>query len=282
MHEVQGNEILDLFIKVAPYLNDVIPGDIGVAVVKDGKYVHYTPANKLNLGTKIGAPVNPGAARQAIETGSPVSRIVPVDKSAYGVAYIACATPFKNGDSVVGCITVTQSVDLLDNINGISSEVAASSQELTAGMQELASHTTEVSKTSSELEMLSKKLLDSAQRTDEIVSFIKNVAEQTNLLGLNAAIEAARVGEIGRGFSVVAQEVRKLAVASAESVKCITASLNEIHVSVRVLSQKSNAIDNIINGQNLAINEMANSSQNLAEVAGKLAETAKQLYEITD
>jgi hypothetical protein len=282
MDQMSSNEILDLFIKVAPYLNDIIPGDIGVAVVKDGKYASYAPANDLNLGTQIGAPVNPGAAKQALETGKPVTRIIPIDKSAYGIAYLACATPFKDGENVVGCITVTQSIGLLDRINNISSEVAASSEELTAGMEELATRASEVAITTMELDSLSKSLLDSARRTDEIINFIKNVAAQTNLLGLNAAIEAARVGEAGRGFGVVANEVRKLAVASAESVKSISLSLNDIHTSISTLSQTSISIDNNINGQNLAIQEMAKSSQSLAEMAGQLAETSRQLYEITD
>jgi methyl-accepting chemotaxis protein len=171
---------------------------------------------------------------------------------------------------------------LLDRINNISSEVAASSEELTAGMEELATRASEVAITTMELDSLSKSLLDSARRTDEIINFIKNVAAQTNLLGLNAAIEAARVGEAGRGFGVVANEVRKLAVASAESVKSISLSLNDIHTSISTLSQTSISIDNNINGQNLAIQEMAKSSQSLAEMAGQLAETSRQLYEITD
>ena len=127
-----------------------------------------------------------------------------------------------------------------------------------------------------------KQLMEAARQTDEIVAFIKNVAGQTNLLGLNAAIEAARVGEQGRGFSVVAEEVRKLAVASADSVTRISETLKNIYASVATLTQKINNIDQNMGGQSAAIQEMAKSSQILAEVAGQLTETVKDLYELTE
>lgn len=280
MSELTARQILDLFCQLAPYLNDAIPGDIGVTIAIDGKYVAYVPANDLNLGTQVGAPVNKGATRQCLETGQPVTLVIPKDKSAYGVAYLASALPFKDGGTVVGCVTITQSTAAFDKINGVSSEVAASSQELTAGMEELASRATEVSDTTAKLDALSKKLLASARQTDEIVGFIKTVAAQTNLLGLNAAIEAARVGDLGRGFGVVAEEVRKLAVASSDSVTRISQSLASIYELINSLSQMSGNIDHNIAGQTAAIQEMAKSSQSLADNATKLTEALQELYEM--
>ena len=280
MADLKGSEILDHFAQIAPYLNDIIPGDIGIAVVKDYKYTLYIPADNLNLGTQVGAEIKPGGARQAYETGKQVARVISKEKSAYGVGYIVCATPFFDDGKIAGVITITQSTEQFEKITNAATDLAASSEELSASIQELASRASQLASTSKELDDLSHVLQDNAKKTDEIVAFIKQVAGQTNLLGLNAAIEAARVGEAGRGFGVVAEEVRKLAAASADSVKTISAALGNIAASVTTLSQKVREIDMNAAGQTTALHEMAKASQELATLASGLSEASKELFEL--
>lgn len=90
-----------------------------------------------------------------------------------------------------------------------------------------------------------KKLVDMTHEISSIIGIISTISEQTNLLALNAAIEAARAGESGKGFGVIAEEVRKLAIQSSDAVKNISTIIN------RISTEASKTEDIIMNGASI-------------------------------
>jgi sugar diacid utilization regulator len=116
-------------------------------------------------------------------------------------------------------------------INNKLHGITATIQEITAGADQAAAAS----------QMTHEIARDSREKIKEIegvFQLVKNLASQSNLIGLNAAIEAARVGEHGRGFAVVANEVRKLAATSQKSVEDVQAVLNEIQHIFGAISNK--------------------------------------------
>ncbi|MDR3592085.1 MAG: methyl-accepting chemotaxis protein [Negativicutes bacterium] len=279
MEKLSGEQILDMVTAIAPVLNEFVAADVGISVIKNGFYTAYVPGKRLDLGNKAGDPVKGNISKECLATGKRIIRVVPSEKSPYGIPYVACALPVSDGGKVLGCITTTQTVTTQERVGKIAQQMAASSEEFAANMHEMTGQATELAETSSALDLLGRELAEATHKTDQVVSFITHVAKQTNLLGLNAAIEAARVGEAGRGFGVVAEEVRKLAGASSDSVKNITLSLTEVDTLIRQLTEKVNSIDYALQGQTAAVQELAEVSRKMAEMASDLSKVAETMFE---
>ncbi len=123
-----------------------------------------------------------------------------------------------------------------------------------------------------------KRLGESSQEIGEIVELISDITEQTNVLALNAAIQAASAGEAGRGFSVVAEEVQRLAERSAEATKQIGAIVKTIQTDTGdAVAAMENATRDVVDGARLS----ETAGQELAEIERVSAETAALIDRIS-
>lgn len=146
-------------------------------------------------------------------------------------------------------------------------------EQSAAAVEELASSSEELAATSQETANVATKAFEEVNNTSEILEIIQRVAKQTNLLGLNAAIEASRAGENGKGFSVVASEVRKLAKESDISARRIDNTLNKFRSSVEAVLEN-------IEQSNIITQEQARANQNIAHMIESLREVGCKLMDM--
>jgi methyl-accepting chemotaxis protein len=118
---------------------------------------------------------------------------------------------------------------------------------------------------------------EDSQQISSVVQVIKEVADQTNLLALNAAIEAARAGEQGRGFAVVADEVRKLAERTAQSTGDISTMISKMQVSSKeAVEEMSHVVEQVESGQALA-QEAGERIRSILDEANRVSDAVTEI-----
>ena len=210
-------------------------------------------------------------------------------------------------ESAAGTLTRTAETtqSLSNKVAGSSDEASGNMQSVASATEELSASVDEIGKRVRESSRIAEAAVAQAQQTDErigklsraaqeigdVVKLITAIAEQTNLLALNATIEAARAGEAGRGFAVVASEVKSLASQTAKATDEISshilgmqgatqesvAAIKQIGGTIGQISDIASSIANAVEQQSSATQEIARSVQNVAQGTNEAAADIMQV-----
>jgi len=195
---------------------------------------------------------------------------------------IAIATNHVVEEMAKGIYQVTQNtVNVAESADKVSTAADTGNETMqkTLGQMKMIEQST--ADTASAVDDLEER----SKRISQMVKLISEIAEQTNLLSLNAAIEAARAGDAGRGFSVVAEEVRKLAEKSAEATKLITADIGEIQnktqTAVTFMKESKRDVEHGSELVNIAQRNFGEILKMVRGISGEISDISAAAEELT-
>ncbi len=201
-----------------------------------------------------------------------------MDASNYGVPVMIVTYPCFDEDDptqVVATFGVIIPRKTATDLRTMSANLSRSLEEVASTIQEMAAASSNISVNEQELNSNIKNIFQLSEDINGVLGFIKQIADETKMLGLNAAIEAARAGEVGRGFGVVAEEIRKLSDESKTTVGSIKELTDKIKTKVDETLNNSEVTLRSSEEQAAASQEMSASIEEITAMAERLEKIAE-------
>lgn len=273
------DNILNSFVVVAPYINKLTNTDFAVSVCDLEKCLIYVPSEKQDHMIRSGSPhVKNSVSYESIITGKKVVRRV--GSEVFGFPYIAIAIPIHDEEGkITGSVAFTEAVDRQDLLLALADNLHDTMQQMVSITEVISDNSIKLKDVGENLSLITNDSLSRVKDTENILGFIKLISNKTNMLGLNAFIEAARIGNEGSGFKVVAEEIRNLANATNEYVKNADKVVKELRDSTSRITERLDELLNISAHQIDINNYISGLVKEINERAEKLKENAQLLSE---
>jgi uncharacterized protein YoxC len=252
-------EMLELIGQV-PLLRRYLGEDVGI-LITDKERILVCINGDIKLPMKPLDKLKKGGSIDGFMTAGKKT-VKYVGKEVYGIPYAGAGVPVYADGEVIGAFVTTTPLRHVEMVDDVSKEMSETVKAAVSGIAALAASAQELAASSADLTSNTRGIDEEVKNMDDIMDIITDIATQTHLLGLNAAIEAARAGDVGRGFHVVAEEIRRLAMRTRSSVKDVSDKLQGIKKRIKSLT------DNIVKVQDVVDEQAATAQEVNASVAG--------------
>lgn len=274
--EQTQHELISAFVKVAPLLKSLTNDDITIGIYDTEKLIINIPGRTFSLNVKPGDPLVEGdIVTDAIRNNKALSAVVP--KELFGFPLAARAIPLHDEQGrVIGGVGMGTSLEKANVLFEMAESFSAIVEQTTASIEDISQSIAHLTERVTDVTNQMTDVSSSAKQIGKISSVVKEISDQSNMLGLNASIEAARAGEVGRGFSVVADEIRKLATSSKENVDQINGITKNIQEFLQRLNHAFSDIHMLTDTQSRTIQEFSATIHEISIKAEELAQVAEE------
>lgn len=274
-----GSRFLDEFPDVVEKMVLLFPKDITFYATNLNEFIYKNTTNFDLTFVRIGEQfAKGGPADNCIQTRKVIN--MELDSSFYGVPLKVITAPAfddEEKNQVVGTFGVAILRDNAFSLREMADKYQIGMSEISAAVQETAAASSDINVSEQKLNEEIVSIRETAKEIIIILEYIRSIADQTKMLGLNAAIEAARAGDAGRGFGVVAEEIRKLSESSKDTATRIRVLTKSIEQKINVAIQGSEVTLRASEEQAAATQQMSASIQELSSMLSEMTRIAHEI-----
>lgn len=262
--------MLEAFIKIAPLMPELLgKKKIAVWATDQEKYIYFKDYANFNTGMDVGIMLpKEDSAIIAMRDQKSIERIVP--KEVFGRELRSFVVPVEGGT-----IGITFDFEDTRQVTEAIQILNSSQQEIYSASTDMAEHATSIAEWMNSIEHSAKEAIENKKDIEKVVVTIREIVDTLGLLSLNSMIEAARAGEHGKTFTVVANEVKKLAVEGKVKVE----EINHVLANITNMLQ---FIYSEIEKVNEKIRILAESSIDIAKSNEQIATSVQSLDSMAD
>ena len=277
VNKVTSKELMDALIVITPFIAEIMQTDMGFAITDNEKFVVQTDGKTVKLNISPGDPVNPKSAMaEAMRTKKPA--VKNMDASLYGIPVRIYGYPLLDENNhVMGSVGIARNIETWTGLNQSAEELSESSKEVENIINQFLEVASQLNNDSVLLQNKADDINQKFQETNQILESIKSISSQTRLIGLNAAIEAARIGDVGKGFGVVANEIRKLSGNSNDASIEIEKTLKELQKDLENITKEVTSINNTVIDQLEKAKEINLQVERFGEISKVLLQLSNRL-----
>jgi ABC-type transporter Mla subunit MlaD len=270
-------EVVNRVKYMIPLMKNLVRNDMAISLLADGQVVHIDQAENFKMNSKIGDPI-PGddPASEVFRTGR--IKEYSISEEVFGEPVFGNLVPIIDKDTkeVVAVVASAFSVKRQQKIESATANLSTSLEQTGESVEDFADNMQNLAHSLNEIQQVSQLIEDKVNEVSSLISTIQGSASRSNILALNASIEAARAGEAGRGFTVVAQEMGKLAQVSGDMATKISTTINDMIKNIALIAGSIQSANEVATTGASTIEEITATLQSITAESETLAGMAKE------